>query len=59
MVHDEHHDSGHGFVIGIFVLIMFMMFLWFWGLPAAQRGFDVQVPDKINVDVNVEEQQPQ
>jgi hypothetical protein len=48
-------DSGMGFLMGVVLLIAFMFFLWYWGVPAARRSFEgtqINVPSKIDVNIN-------
>jgi hypothetical protein len=64
-VHDS-GDSGMGFFLGILLLIGFLAFMFYWGLPyvrnfASQQqngGVQIQVPDKIDVNVVQQQQQP-
>jgi hypothetical protein len=53
--------SGSGFLLGVIVLILFSLIMIFYGVPYIARSIgsagvsqapQVQVPDKINVDVN-------
>lgn len=54
--------NGMGFLLGIIVLILFVLGLFYYGLPVlrnlGQGGVNVTLPEK--VDVNVQQQgQPQ
>ncbi len=56
---NHNHDNGSdglGFLFGILILIAFIFALWYWGMPAIQRGTQINVPSKI--DVNINQQQP-
>jgi hypothetical protein len=53
--------SGTGFLFGVILLIVFSLIMIFYGIPYIARSVSnvgvsqapqVQVPDKINVDVN-------
>lgn len=48
-------DNGMGFFLGIVLLIAFVGFLFYFGLPYIQRGMSggtsVNVPDHVNVNV--------
>jgi hypothetical protein len=48
-------DSGSGFLIGVILLIVFAILFFIYGLPYLANSFSgptVQVPDKVNVNVN-------
>ncbi len=51
-------SGGMGFFMGVIVLILFVMFLIFYGLPylrgagGGNSGGGVTVPDKIDVNIN-------
>lgn len=48
-------SSGTGFLLGIILLIIFALLLFFYGLPYLQKsvsGPQVTVPEKIDVNVN-------
>jgi len=49
--------GGMGFLLGVILLILFAMFLMFYGLPylgnmVSNQAPQVTVPDKIDVNVN-------
>jgi len=49
--------AGMGFLLGIILLIVFLVFLFYYGIPALSRGIrstapQVNVPGKIDVNVN-------
>lgn len=51
------HSSGIGFFAGVVLLILFVVALLYYGLPALQRSFSfggtqINVPDRVQVDVN-------
>lgn len=51
------NSSGIGFFAGIVLLIVFMVALLYYGLPALRRSFSfggtqINVPDQVQVDVN-------
>jgi hypothetical protein len=55
-------DSGGNFLIGILILIGFIIFLWYFAIPAMKNmggpaqlnvpAPQIAVPDKIDVNVN-------
>jgi hypothetical protein len=48
-------DSGYGFLLGVILLIVFAVLFFLYGLPYLGRSFSgptVQIPDKVNVNVN-------
>ncbi len=49
-------DSGSGMLMAVVLLIIFFFVFWYWGLPLVrnvqQEGINIQVPDKIQIDVN-------
>ncbi len=50
-------SSGFGFFAGVVLLIVFMVALLYYGLPALRRslsfgGTEINVPERIQVDVN-------
>lgn len=50
-------DSGAGFLVGIILLVLLAFALFYYGLPALRNasqgsGTNINVPDRINVDVN-------
>jgi hypothetical protein len=50
-----HGDSGNGFLLGVILLIVFAVLFFIYGLPYitnAVSGPTVQVPDKVDVNVN-------
>ncbi len=57
------HSSGFGFFAGIVLLIVFMVALLYYGLPALRRnlsfgGTEINVPERIQVDVNQNSDMP-
>jgi hypothetical protein len=55
----ESSSSGLGFLLGVIALIVFLFVVLYYGGPAlrsmtrgANSGAQINVPDKINVDVN-------
>lgn len=61
-------SNGMGFVMGLVLLLAFVFVIFYWGLPA-MRGANtqpatpsvpsVQVPEKIDVNINQPDAQPQ
>jgi hypothetical protein len=59
-VHHEHGESGGGgmgFLLGVIVLVVFAALFLVYGLPYIQNsmrggGTNINIPDKINIDVN-------
>jgi hypothetical protein len=52
-------DNGMGFLLGVIVLVLFVLGIYYYGLPLLQRSAPVQnttpsvnVPGKIDVNVN-------
>jgi len=49
--------GGYGFFLGIVVLVGFLAFLFFYGLPFVTKSLQqtpaVQIPDSIDVNVTV------
>lgn len=50
-------SSGIGFFAGVVLLILFVVVLLYYGLPALRRsmsfgGTQINVPDRVQVDVN-------
>ncbi|MBP7967071.1 hypothetical protein KAZ66_02245 [Candidatus Woesebacteria bacterium] len=49
------NNSGMGFLFGVILLIVFMFFLFYFGLPAIQNsiggGTQINVPDKVDINV--------
>ncbi len=49
-------DNGMGFLLGVIVLILFVMGVFYYGLPLLQRSVPtiptVNVPGKVDVNVN-------
>lgn len=47
-------DNGMGFLLGVIVLILFVLGIYYYGLPLLQRSTtpSVNVPGKIDVNVN-------
>ena len=52
--HDQDTASGMGFFIGVLVIIILGVLFFVYALPAIRDngGTNVNVPDRINVDVN-------
>ena len=54
--HHEHTDSGNsmGFIMGVILLIVALFLFVYYLLPAVQNreGTSINVPDKIDVNVN-------
>ncbi len=52
----ESSSSGMGFLFGIIMLVVVLMLFFFYGLPILRNmtsgGITVNVPDKINVNLN-------
>ena len=51
----ESHSNGVGFLIGIILLAMFVLFLFLYALPAIRNsvaGPQVNVPSNLNVHVS-------
>ncbi len=53
----ERSSSGMGFVVGVILLILFVLGLLYYGLPALSRTTQSQspqinVPDKVDVTIN-------
>lgn len=51
----QHDSSGNGFLLGVILLIVFAVLFFMYGLPyltSAMSGPTVQVPDKVDVNVN-------
>ncbi len=51
----ERESGGNGFLIGVILLILFAVLFFVYGLPYltnAMSGPTVQVPDKVDVNVN-------
>ncbi len=51
------NSSGIGFLVGVVLLILFVIALLYYGLPAVRSGISgsspqITVPDKVEVDVN-------
>mgnify|MGYP001608311920 CR=1 FL=1 len=56
-------SSGMGFLLGMIVLVVMVFLLFFYGLPLLTQatrsaGTQVNVPDKIDVNVQNPAQQP-
>lgn len=54
---ERRSDSGLGFLVGIILLVLLAFALFYYGLPAIRgaastSSTNINVPDKINVDVN-------
>ncbi|HYF05780.1 MAG TPA: hypothetical protein VEA59_06445 [Patescibacteria group bacterium] len=52
---DTRSDSSAGLVIGAIILVLAVVLLLAYGVPAfrgANRGTNINVPDKVQVDVN-------
>ncbi len=51
------NSSGMGFLLGVILLIAFVFFLFYFGLPVIQNsiggagGTQINVPDKVDVNV--------
>jgi hypothetical protein len=49
----EHRESsGTGFLVGVILAILLGILLLAYGLPNFSRTTNVNVPDRVNVDVN-------
>ena len=51
----ERSSNGNGFLLGVVLLIIFAVLFFMYGLPMLMNSFSgpqVQVPDKIDVNVN-------
>ena len=51
----ERESGGNGFLLGVILLIIFAVLFFIYGLPyisSAMSGPSVQVPDKVDVNVN-------
>lgn len=50
----ENANSGSGFLLGVILLIIFVLFLLYYGLPLIRNTATPQlnVPSKIDVNVN-------
>jgi hypothetical protein len=52
------HDNGVGLIVGITLLVVFLLFMWFAFTSGAFRGLvpsggtNIQVPDRIDVNLN-------
>lgn len=56
----ERADNGNGFLLAVILIILAIVAFMYYGMPYLSSGFggtQVNVPDKI--DVNVQQQQPQ
>lgn len=63
IVHEHEHvthegGDGTGVIVGIILLVVVLLFLWYAFASGTFRGFlpsggtNIQVPDKINVNLN-------
>lgn len=61
-VDSESNNSGMGFFLGIIILVVFLVLIIFYGFPYLRNissgGTQINVPDKINVNVNQEPPKP-
>lgn len=51
----QQESSGNGFLLGVVLLIIFAVLFFIYGLPMLTNSFSgpqVQVPDKVDVNVN-------
>jgi hypothetical protein len=52
--------GGYGFFLSMVLVIGFIAFLFFYGMPFITRSLQqtptIQVPDKVDVNVNMQEQ---
>lgn len=51
-------SNGWGFFLGVILLIFFLLLVWRWGLPL-MRGTQINIPSKIDVNVNQQQPAPQ
>lgn len=52
----QNEDSGSSMLMAVILIIVFLFVFWYWGLPLIQNaqkgGVNIQLPDKIQIEVN-------